>query len=90
MVLEVVSPTSVQKDTDLLRDLYWRAGIREYWLVDPRRNDLTFDILRHGPKGYAAARKLGGWVKSSVFGKSFRLSHEMDRLELTRYTLHVR
>ena len=35
MVLEVVSQTSVQKDTVVLRELYWRAGIQEYWLVDP-------------------------------------------------------
>src|SRR5256885_8764701 len=37
MVLEVVSESSVQKDTKRLRQLYWQAGIREYWLVDARR-----------------------------------------------------
>jgi Uma2 family endonuclease len=90
MVLEVISPTSEQKDTLLLRDLYWQAGIAEYWLVDPRRNALIFDILRRGPRGYAAARKLRGWIKSPVFGKSFRLSHKKDRLGLTGYRLQVR
>ncbi len=90
MVLEIVSPTSVQKDTVLLRDLYWRAGIPEYWLIDQRRKDLVFDILRRGPKGYFPARKAGGWVKSSVFGKSFRLSRENDAMELAIYSLHFR
>jgi Uma2 family endonuclease len=90
MVLEVVSPTSVQKDTVLLRDLYWRADIPEYWLIDPRRHELVFDILRRGPKGYFPARKTGGWVKSAVFGKSFRLTRENDAMELAVYTLHVR
>ena len=85
MVLEVVSPTSVQKDNVLLRDLYWRAGVREYWLVDPRRTDLTFDILRHRPKGFAAARKVGGWIKSAVFGKSFRLIRGTDESGLETY-----
>lgn len=90
MVLEVVSPTSVQKDTVLLRDLYWRAGVREYWRADPRREDLVFDILRRGPKGFVAARKQAGWAKSSVFGKSFRLSRGTDASGLETYTLAVR
>src|SRR5262249_757715 len=33
MVLEVVSERSVRKDTETLRELYWKAGIPEYWLV---------------------------------------------------------
>ena len=90
MVLEVVSPTSVQKDTVLLRDLYWRAGIPEYWLIDPRRNDLVFDILRHGSKGYRPVRKSGGWMRSAVFGKSFRLNRENDVMELAMYSLLFR
>jgi len=57
MVLEVVSRGSVHKDTVVLRDAYWEAGVREYWLVDARREPLTFDILRHTAKGFAATRK---------------------------------
>src|SRR5205823_9972930 len=34
MVLEVVSDSSVEKDTVILRQAYAEAGIREYWLVD--------------------------------------------------------
>lgn len=90
MALEVISPTSQQKDTLLLRDLYWRAGVREYWLVDPRGEPLAFDILRHARKGYTAARKQGGWVKSAVFEKSFRLTRQQDPLGYPAYTLEVR
>jgi Uma2 family endonuclease len=36
MVLEVVSASSVEPDTQTLRELYWAAGIKEYWLVDAR------------------------------------------------------
>src|SRR5262249_50385096 len=78
MVLEVVSASSVQKDTVLLRELYWKAVVREYWLVDPRGLELHFDILRHTPKGYVATRRQGGWLKSTVFGKSFRLTRQDD------------
>src|SRR6266404_6247217 len=36
MTLEVVSTSSVKKDLELLMDLYWQAGIQEYWLIDSR------------------------------------------------------
>src|SRR5262249_48991899 len=71
MALEVVSPTSVDKDTNILMGLYWRAGVREYWLVDPRGPELSFNIFLHGPEGYVPVPKRNGWVKSEVFGKSF-------------------
>ncbi len=53
MVLEVVSPSSVRKDTVVLKQAYWEAGVREYWLVDARREPLTFDIFRRTAKGYS-------------------------------------
>ena len=40
MTLEVVSPSSVQKDTSVLPEMYWRAGIVEFWLVDARGHDV--------------------------------------------------
>ena len=90
MVLEVVSDSSVYKDTERLRELYWKAGIPEYWLVDARRAPLTFDILRRTEKGYVSVRKQGGWVKSAVFGKSFRLVQGADDLGHPTFTLEVR
>lgn len=90
MVLEVVSDSSERKDTEILRELYWKASIPEYWLVDPRGEDLIFDILRLNLKGYVPVRKQGGWQKSKVFGKSFRLTVEPDELDHPEYTLHVR
>jgi Uma2 family endonuclease len=90
MVLEVVSPSSEHKDTVVLRDLYWRAGVKEFWLADPRGDGVAFDILRRGTKGYAATRKQAGWVKSGVFGRSFRLTRQIDRAGLPAYTLGVR
>jgi Uma2 family endonuclease len=90
MVLEIVSAGSVKKDLETLHDLYWKAGIPEYWLVDVRGDSVVFDILRHTPKGYSAARKQGGWVKSNVFGKSFRLTRGMDERGNPEFTLEVR
>ena len=90
MVLEVTSPSSLHKDTVVLRDLYWAAGIREYWLVDVRADPLQFDVLRRGKGGYLRGRKTAGWVRSTVFANSFRLSQQTDRLGYPEYTLAVR
>jgi Uma2 family endonuclease len=90
MVLEVVSTSSVHKDTVTLRRAYWEAGIREYWLVDARKGPLSFDILRHTARGYAATPKRGGWLKSAVFAKSFRLTQAEGTLGHPEYTLDVR
>jgi Uma2 family endonuclease len=92
MVLEIVSASSVEKDktTETLRDLYWRAGITEYWLVDARPNPIEFAILRRESHGYAAARKQSGWIKSRVFGRSLHLTRELDDTGNPDYTLSVR
>jgi Uma2 family endonuclease len=90
MVLEVVSDSSVQKDTQRLRHDYWLAGIREYWLVDARKEPLIFDILRHTPKGYRTTPKKDGWMKSNVFGKSFRLTQQTSEDGDPEYTLEER
>jgi Uma2 family endonuclease len=90
MVLEVVSRSSIHKDTVVLRQAYWEAGIQEYWLVDARKPPLQFDILRRTARGYAAARKRQGWMKSAVFGRSFRLLQQTNSLGHPDYTLEVR
>jgi Uma2 family endonuclease len=91
MVLEIVSDSSVEKDTVRLRRLYFRAGIPEFWLVDVRGESLQFDILRRGKKNYTLTRRLsGGWLPSGVFGRSFLLTWQNDRLGNPQFTLAVR
>src|SRR5207244_1904428 len=46
LVLEIVSKSSVRKDTVFLRDLYCKAGIQEYWLVDVREGATSFEVLQ--------------------------------------------
>lgn len=87
MVLEVVSKYSVSKDTKILRNLYWRAGIAEYWLIDARKPPLQFDILSWTERGYSATRRKEGWLKSKVFGRSFLLETKPDRLGNPRFFL---
>jgi Uma2 family endonuclease len=90
MVLEVVSASSVEKDTVVLPRLYWKAGIEEYWLVDPRGKELRFDIFRSGAHGFTATRKRDGWLKSLVFDRSFRLTKRAGLMDLPEFTFEVR
>lgn len=92
MTLEVVSATSVHKDTVNLRELYYNAGILEYWLVDVRNPaQLQFDVLRHGATGYTKTRRqAGGWLRSNVFGRSFLLTQSTDPLGDPKFILEVR
>lgn len=89
-VLEVISDSSVDKDTIKLREAYHRAGIREYWLIDARGDDIDFQILYHTKDFYEAAPQQGGWQQSHVFGQSFRLERQQNQFGLWEYTLHTR
>ncbi len=89
MVLEVVSDSSVRKDCELLREAYWKAGIREYWLIDARGDRLDFQILKHTSKGYSSIRMVGAWLKSSIFRKSFCLVRSTNKRGLPQFTLEV-
>ena len=90
VVLEVVNDSLVKKDYELLRVAYWKAGIREYWLVDARGDKLEFQILKYSSKGYSPIRAIGGWVKSAVFRKSFRLVATKNHLGQPDFELQVR
>jgi Uma2 family endonuclease len=90
MTLEVISPTSVEKDTVDLRRLYWEASVKEYWLVDSREKSFSFDILRRGASKYIATRKHDGLVKSAVFGREFKLIRETTKHGVSKFTLLVR
>ena len=49
LVVEVLSPSTARRDRGPKRDIYERNGVREYWLVDPRRREIT--ILARGVDG---------------------------------------
>ncbi len=89
-VLEVVSPSSVVKDTQFLKTAYHAAGIPEYWLVDARGPEIAFSIFTYRAAGYAAVRPTRGFHASPVFGQSFRLCRTRDRLGMWQYELQMR
>jgi Uma2 family endonuclease len=87
LVLEVVSQSSVQKDTVEMPVQYHRAGIPEFWLVDARGEEIDFRILTRRPKKYVRTRVTGGWSYSPTFERRFRLTRRPNRGGLQNYRL---
>lgn len=55
-----------------------------------RDERIEFQILRHTARGYVATRPSGGWRKSAVLGKAFRLTRQLDDLGHPDFTLDIR
>ncbi|NEO87910.1 MAG: Uma2 family endonuclease [Spirulina sp. SIO3F2] len=70
LVVEVVSPGSVQRDRDYIakRGQYEAVGIPEYWLVDPQRQEILVLALIAGVYQQAGLFTGQQVVQSSQFG----------------------
>jgi Uma2 family endonuclease len=79
LIVEIVSDSSVTKDTRRLPEAYFKAGVPEFWLADARRGPLVFRIHRRGESGYEAVPvDSEGFQQSAVFGCHFRLDGRLD------------
>jgi Uma2 family endonuclease len=87
IVIEVVSRSSLRKDTVVLRSAYARAGIPEYWLIDARGADLEFEILRLEAGVYSAGVPSSTAQRSNVLERELALERERNRLGRWAYRL---
>jgi Uma2 family endonuclease len=88
MVAEIVSDTSVTKDTRRLPQAYFQAGIREFWLVDARGESLRFEIHVRGKEAFEPVEPdPHGFQESVVFGCCFRLDRRLDEDGLWEFNL---
>jgi Uma2 family endonuclease len=79
LIAEIVSDSSVTKDTRRLPEAYFTAGVREFWLADARKDPVVFRIHRPGTAGYEAVEPdSDGFQPSAVFACSFRLDTRRD------------
>lgn len=79
LIVEVVSDTSVAKDTRRLPAAYFKAGVREFWLADARREPLVFRIHQRGENAFEPVEPdAEGFQRSSVFDCAFRLDGQCD------------
>jgi Uma2 family endonuclease len=90
IAIEIVSASSEDVDTEWLLSAYHNAGIVEYWVIDARKENIQFDIYKHGKKGYTIASKQDGWAKSIVLGRSFRLTQTSSKLGFPIFRLETR
>ena len=90
LVVECVSDSSVTKDGGTLVDLYHRAGVREYWLIDAR-GEVAFTIHRWRPGGYEAVPPdAWGFRRSEVLHRGFRLVRRPREVSVDVYRLEAR
>lgn len=91
LVVEIVSDSSVTKDTRRLPTAYFKAGVREFWLVDARHQPLTFQIHRPGKSRYVAIKAdEEGFQRSAVFDCRFRLDQRRSALGHWKYDLRTK
>ena len=48
MVVEILSPSTASYDKNLKFKTYLRAGVREYWIIDPKNETLAVHVLKDG------------------------------------------
>jgi len=90
LIVEVISPSSVSKDTERLPPLYFAAGAREYWLADARGKEAKLTIFCRGKNAFEpVAKDRRNYQYSNVLGESVRLTFEPGPVANTLvYTLH--
>jgi Uma2 family endonuclease len=87
-IVEIVSDSSVAKDTRRLPSAYFAAGVPEFWLVDAREDELVFRIHRRGETAFVPRRPdREGYQRSSVLGQRFRLERHRDTRGNWQYDL---
>ncbi|MBQ7516203.1 MAG: Uma2 family endonuclease [Schwartzia sp.] len=48
LVVEILSPSTLTRDRGIKKTVYERAGVREYWIVDPLAKSVEVYHLREG------------------------------------------
>lgn len=89
LVLEIVSDSSTRKDLARLKPAYERACIPEYWLIDARGDQISFQILSLEDGAYRTATPADQPQVSRILGARFALGRARNRLGRFTYTLTV-
>lgn len=89
-VCEILSDSSIDKDTHQLMEGYFKAGVREYWLIDARKQSVKFEILVWTPEGFRPTEQRDGWKVSPVFDREFQLTRSRNQVDRWDYELQQR
>ncbi|MBQ7498868.1 MAG: Uma2 family endonuclease [Selenomonas sp.] len=47
-VVEILSPTTAKRDLSIKKDTYEKHGVKEYWIIDPKSENITVYQLKDG------------------------------------------
>jgi Uma2 family endonuclease len=91
LVIEIVSDSSVGKDTRRLPAAYFAAEIKEFWLADGRQEELVFHIYNRGKIQFEhLSVDLDGFQRSAVFNCGFQLRRRINARGNWVYELLIR
>ncbi|NPB04180.1 MAG: Uma2 family endonuclease, partial [Thermotogae bacterium] len=66
LVVEIVSPQTVRRDTFVKKRLYAEAGVKEYWIVYPEERAIEVWVLKDGKYELHSVAEGEGKVRSEV------------------------
>lgn len=68
LVVEVLSPSTISKDMALKLNLYMKSGIREYWIVNPEKKQITqYSFSKEREIEDSQVLELDGTIRSTMF-----------------------
>lgn len=91
LIVEIVSDSSVTKDTRRLPEAYHRAGVKEFWLIDARKEELVFQVHRNEASGFANVQQDNeGFQQSAVLQCPVRIDRERHQRGHWVYRLRMK
>ena len=80
-MIEILSPTTADRDRGVKRKLYERQGVDQYWIVDPEAEAVEVWTFADRPSEAPALRRLTGTLPVGLGGRHLR---EIDLAEVFR------
>lgn len=88
LIVEIVSRSSLKKDTERLPKAYFRAGVAEYWLIDALGATPNLAIHQRGRGGFKRVSvDRSGFSWSETLQRRFRLIRRLSPAGLIEYEL---
>ncbi|SNZ16853.1 Uma2 family endonuclease [Hydrogenobacter hydrogenophilus] len=78
IVVEILSPSTAYYDLLEKKEVYERSGVKEYWIVDPKRK--TFEVYANSQEGFKLLSKAKGegMVRSELLGVDLDLKEVFE------------
>jgi Uma2 family endonuclease len=88
LTVEIVDNASENKDRERLPPAYFKAGVREFWLIDARGKENQFQIHHRGETEYQpATTDEEGFQFSQVFKRRYKLERDCKTQDHWQYDL---